>query len=254
MTLKNVVVFLGITMAGSVLASPTLKFSAGGYSSQGDYGLSSDTQIQGIPVSAQYRAWPWKLKLSGSYVHLKGPGTLEDADLGNGSQFRIKDVYGFGDTSVTIEHESVSRPAASRWYWSSGIRVKLPTGERDKGLGTGEADLEPRFMLMWLNETWRPYVRVKYTIRGNPDDRKLDNGFGATLGVDVPVNPQVRVGAQVSGRESSTSTGHDRLDVLMTSTVKWDSSFSSTVYVSGGLKEGSADYLFGVDFSYSFKL
>ncbi|PID41826.1 MAG: hypothetical protein CSA52_01175 [Gammaproteobacteria bacterium] len=236
-------------------AQPSFKLSVGGFVSEGDYGLSRNTDIVAIPVSVRYRAWPWKVKVSSTLVHLNGPGTLTDGDVGNGRHGAVRDEVGSGDTSFLLEREGMLGKSAQA-YWNLGLRVKVPTGSEEKGLGTGEFDYEPRFTLMYLKSSVKPYLLARYTIKGDSDSRRFENTLGATLGIDYKIGGKAweafGIGAQLTARESSIKGGNERMEVLLVGRYKANKNRAYSAYVIRGLAEGSPDWAAGFSVDYKW--
>ncbi len=232
---------------------PNVKIDVGAYHSEGDYGLKDDTRISGVPLSIRYRGWPWKVKMSTMWVRLKGPGTLSDGDIGNDRDDVIRNEKGIGDTSLTLEREGVFGTPYD-WYWNLGLRVKIPTGNEDKGLGTGEFDYEPRFTLMYLGWPVKPYLLTRYTFKGDNAEQDYENTLGATLGASYAISPSVNLGTQITARESSVENGNDRLEVLVNGDYRWSPQWKTGLYVIKGLKEGSPDWATGLTISYQWQL
>ncbi|PIE44158.1 MAG: hypothetical protein CSA50_01755 [Gammaproteobacteria bacterium] len=244
-------------------AQPSFKLSVGGYASEGDYGLRSNTYIVAVPVSIRYRAWPWQVKLSSILVHLNGPGTLTDGDVAGNRRELIRDETGFGDTSLLLEREGMLGSTV-KTYWNLGLRVKVPTGDEAKGLGTGAFDYEPRVTLMYLNSLVKPYLLARYTIKGDAAgkksndstggsaSRKFEKTLGATLGIDYPATESFSMGGQLTARQASVTGGNKRLEALLVGRYRTDNSWSYSAYVIRGLAEGSPDWAAGFSVDYKW--
>lgn len=241
-------------LSPTVLASaPTLKLDVGAYYSEGDYSLKESTRISGAPLSIRYRGWPWKIKLSTMWVGLDGPGTLSDGDVSNDRDDVRRNESGMGDTSLTLEREGVFGQA-HHWYWNLGMRVKFPTGDEKKGLGTGEFDYEPRFTLMYLAWPMKPYLMGKYTLKGDDKANPYENTLGATLGASYAPIEDFTLGLQFSGRQASVEDGQGRLEALVNGEYRLDRQWKVGAYMIKGLKDGSPDWGSGVTLSYEWGL
>jgi hypothetical protein len=105
-------------------------------------------------------------------------------------------VAGVGDASLQGEYYFVTGSRTRPWV--SGLaRVKVPTGDEEKGLGTGETDYEAGLAL--IQPLGRTYglLEASHTWIGSPDGISLDDVVRVAGGVSVPVGN--RPGSYVYG-------------------------------------------------------
>src|SRR5882672_6521935 len=137
------------TGAASFCLGADGEFSAGAgvnYST-GKYGTSSETKILSIPFSARYETDPWTFKLTVPYLSITSPanvipgvGRIDSSGRPKRRTFTGTTTQsGLGDTVASATYNAYYNAAAERGLDLTG-RVKLPTADADKGLGTGSTD------------------------------------------------------------------------------------------------------------------
>src|SRR5690606_24082214 len=111
--------------------------------SHGDYGASRDTDLWYVPTSINYDLGPWRFSASVPYVHIDGPGAVVAGDgggvvVGPGTGVSTS-ASGLGDVVGAVSY--LIRPSSPYIpFIELAARVKAPTANEDKGLGTGEFD------------------------------------------------------------------------------------------------------------------
>lgn len=85
--------------------------------------------------------------------------------------------------SILALRGSFSRP----WIWA-GLRIKAPTADRDKYLGTGELDYGPGIgVLQPCGTRLGILLTARYDVRGDPPDMDLQNTWGGTFGTVIRI-------------------------------------------------------------------
>jgi hypothetical protein len=111
----------------------------------GDYGTGTTTNILAVPFSLKYDSAPWALKFTLPWYRVSGGGTvipgLGAAD--NSNRRGDRSVSGIGDLTVSATN-SAYYDSASQFGVDFTGKVKLPTGEEEKGLSSGSSDLTLR--------------------------------------------------------------------------------------------------------------
>ena len=80
---------------------------------------------------------------------------------------------GPGDLVAEYERTVVAggaAPGGGRRPWvSAGLRLKLPTADENRGLGTGEVDWGPQAAVVQpLGALWHVLAELRYVVRGDP--------------------------------------------------------------------------------------
>src|SRR5439155_11274457 len=128
-------------------ADGELSLGAGVNYSSGKYGTSAETKILSIPFNIRYETDPWTFKLTVPYLSVTGPANVIPGvgrfdSTGRPRRRVIADTTtesGLGDTVASATYQAYYDSAAQRGLDLTG-RLKLPTAEADRGLGTGSTD------------------------------------------------------------------------------------------------------------------
>lgn len=233
------------------------KFSTGVDYSSGDYGGDPiDTDITNVPFSASYKTGRWKFKATVPWVQISGPGTVIGAGDGsvvvgdgNGSAVRKRTESGLGDIWLGASYATSFIPPEFFYLDLTG-KVKLPTADEDKGLGTGETDYTLQADVFKPIGRFTPFATVAYKIKGDPSGVELDNVYYLSGGSAYKVSDNTSLGASLDFQEASTNSSDDAMDALAYVNQKLNKKWSVTVYGYKGLEDGSPDYGLGLQTSY----
>ena len=225
--------------------------------SSGDYGGDPiDTDITYIPFNASYQTGAWKFKATIPWVQITGPGTVVGAGDGgvvvannSNTQVRKTTESGLGDIWLSGTYALDAIPAEFFYLDLTG-KVKLPTADEDKGLGTGETDYTLQADLFKPLGRLTPFATVPYKIKGDPDGVDLENVFYLSGGTSYKVSNGTSVGASLDFQEAASEFGDDSLDVFTYVNQKINPKWSVTLYGYKGLEDGSPDYGLGLQTTY----
>lgn len=229
------------------------KYTAGTDYSSGDYGGDPvDTDILFLPVSASYSTGQWTYKASTALVKIDGPGNVigvgGDGIIIDGGNTQSTAESGFGDTWLGATYEMDAVPA--EWFYLDvGAKLKIPTADDDKRLGTGEIDYSFSADVYKPYGQYTPFANLTYKIKGDPPQGNLDNVFALSLGSDYRYSDQRNFGASIDYQESATSSD-DSLELFAYVNHRLSDQYSVMFYNYLGLMDGSPDYGLGIQFSY----
>lgn len=247
---------LAVSSANVIADEGQWAFSTGIDFSNGDYGGDPiDTDITFIPFTTSYQTGQWKLKATIPWVRIIGPGTVVGAGdggvvLGNGSnQLTRTNESGLGDIWLSATYETQFIPP-ELFYLDLTGKIKLPTADEDKGLGTGETDYTLQTDVFKPLGQFTPFATVAYKIKGDPSGVDLDNVFYLSGGSDFKVSDTSNIGASLDYQEASTSSSDDALDLFAYLNQKINTNWSYTFYGYKGLEDGSPDYGLGLQTTY----
>jgi len=100
-----------------------------------------------------------RFPVGGQTIHEEGPGDLVLTP------------------SVLISRGGLQKP----WIWG-GVRLKVPTADEDKRLGTGQIDYGPTVgLLQPAGDRLLLYASARYDVRGDPPGIDLHNTLAASL-------------------------------------------------------------------------
>jgi len=113
---------------------------------EGDFGTSQKTRTFFFPFTLRYLGERWDLGVTTSFVRLDAPGNVVIVD-GQPQNTRgaagAREVNsGFGDMVLKGRYYVVDDPGPDSWLPTLApfLKLKLPTADENKGLGTGEVD------------------------------------------------------------------------------------------------------------------
>lgn len=255
--------------------APTMKVGAGVDYTSGKYGTSETTDITQVPVSFGYDTGDWSLKLVVPYIHVTGPdnvipgvgpvknGNPNGRGKGKGKGQSIGSVTptidtttrgsasGLGDVIASATYSAYRNDAANFGIDLTG-KVKFGTADEDKGLGTGKNDYTAAVDLYKGFGRWTVFGGASYTWLGSSQYIRLNNVFGANVGLGYKIDNQSSIGAYYDYREKAADTSFSRSEVTGYYSYKFASQWKAQLYASKGFTDGSPDWGAGASVVYSF--
>lgn len=245
-----VVMFLSVTPA--LAEDPRWLLSTSVNYSVGDYGTDKDTTIVYVPftlgVSPIDRLWltvtvPFLYQDTQNVVLTGGGVASRKKEKGRLAQPASSTTEeGLGDVLLKISYVVVEErglvPEITPYF-----KIKFPTADEDRGLGTGEfdetfgVDLAKR-----LVDGLFGYVGLAYTFIGSPPGSDLKNSFGWSVGAAYAVIPPLSVFAFLDGATAITSGQDDPLEVRVGAEYRLTKVLKLTGAVTRGLSNGSPDW------------
>jgi outer membrane putative beta-barrel porin/alpha-amylase len=233
-----------LACAAQAQESP-LTLGAGLHYSSGDYGTGSTTRITSLAATARYDSGPWTYRATVPYLRVDGdtsviPG-VGPVRGGAGSSTES----GLGDIVLGATYAAYY-DAASMFGVDLTGKVKLPTADENKGLGTGEADFA------FLVDFYRTFDRVTgfagigYHILGDAPGLPLDNVWSANLGASYRIDERDSAGLSLDGRERVAPGSARQRELTAFFTRKLDRFWKAQAYALIGLADGSPDWGFGL--------
>jgi hypothetical protein len=133
-----------------------------------------------------------------------------------------------------------------------GGRVKLPTSQKSKGLGTGKTDFSVTTDVSYPIGNWAPFVTVGYRILGDPDAYELNNSFTVSAGSSVSIGKTVLIGSYEYAEASSpfAKDSHELFGALNT---PLNSQVGVTGYGTVGLSKGAPDFGLGMLLTFKWR-
>lgn len=224
---------------------------AGADFSSGKYGSSDSTDIWFLPVVLKYEQGPSTFKMTVPYVRVSAPsgGTLVGYDdqglpIYSGKGARTTEE-GLGDVILSYSR-SLIEPHQGGFLVDLGGRVKLPTADKAKGLGSGKTDYGAFADLYYLGRATMPFATLEYRVLGEPAGVELRNVWKATLGLAYTLSPRNSVGAMWDLRQASRTGGSGMNELTAYWASKLGDGYKLQVYGVKGFSAGSPDYGVGV--------
>lgn len=220
------------------------KYSAGFDYSSGKYDDDAKTTILYLPYRGGYQQGNFSGQITVSWISIDGPGTVVGGGEGgvvlpgDGSETRRES--GVGDTWFALSYEIERFPVELGYLEVTG-KLKIPTADKDKGLGTGKADTKLQFDYLYPLDRLTPMATLAYTRKGDPEGVNLNNVFYCSVGADWRQTGKVNLGATLDFQQASVDGSDNMLDLFGYLHYKSSSTLSITPYLYIGLSKGSPD-------------
>ena len=242
-----------------------VSFASGVDFSSGDYGEAMDTEVVSVPLSARVTTNDWSFRVSIPYLSITGPADVADTTDGggdggdggdgtgaDGAIARTGTESGFGDTSLSVTRSFRHVGGrSSHVYVDVTGRVRLPTGDEDRGLGVGATDytLNSEVGNSW--DSGGAYVSAGRRFLGDRDTgSERQDGWQAGIGGWLRAGEKTRIGASYSWREASVDGNEDPSEVGAYVSYRMTEALRISANASGGLSDASPDYSAGVRFTW----
>jgi hypothetical protein len=202
-----------------------LQMTAGVGRFTGYYGEEEKTTLDVLNLSTRWYFDRAEFQVSLPYLRIDGPADVIwidgqpipiDDDVSPDQQRKEK---GWGD--VTLRGEYYLRRGSSKSPWVIGLlRVTLPTGDKEKGLGSGATDVEAGFSFIQQIGRINWLADVAYTFvgdSGDSGDLKPRNQLRAGAGASVPFGTSQRHSyyVYIENQTSRFSSSEDKRSVAV---------------------------------------
>ncbi|MDH4317958.1 MAG: transporter [Desulfobulbaceae bacterium] len=245
----------------SVMAEGTVGVGTGFDFSTGEYGGTTSTDTIYIPVNFKYQNDLVTLKLTTPYVRM----TSESSNVvGGGSDVIVKGSSeettgasetnsGLGDCVFSAGTALYEGDENNAWLPTVDLtgKIKFPTADEEKGLGTGETDYSVESDLTWFSGSTAYFGTLGYKFMGSPEAYELNNvGYGS-VGLAYQLSPDLSPGLIYDVKQASTDSGTDSGEATGYVSYKLSDDWKFLFYGVKGFTDGSADYGVGCTVSYS---
>ena len=211
----------------------------------GDYGEDKNTAILYWPVVAKRVFSQGEVGLTLPYVRISSPGSQVLIDgavetIGDGTETGTRTHSGLGD--MIIKGEYALKEADETWPWIDVFaKLKLPTADDDKGLGTGEADFGIGLeSVKRLQDDYLAFFDIAYTVIGDPSGVDYDNRWMISPGIGRYYTPDFMLAAFYEWR-NAIGSGDDPHGVSFLAYHKWRPNLNGYAMLDFGLSNGAAD-------------
>ncbi len=249
----GVVIGMALTLLGAVPAfaedEPRWHLSTSFNYLKGDYGTGQDAEIMYVPVTFGVRLDRFRLGLTVPYLRqtsqnvvLTGGGVAVKKGNQAASSTESRTEDGLGDillrASYIVLKEQPLLPEIEPY-----LKIKFPTADEDRGLGTGEfdetigVDLSKTFL-----ERLTAYLTLAYTFIGSPPGADFDNSFGWSLGAAYAVARPFSIFAFLDGSTAIAPGQDNPLELRIGAEYRLIRALKLTGSVMKGLSDGSADW------------
>jgi len=249
LTRKFVIAFFTLAAAASGFAQAkeqSFKLDTGFVFARGSYGLATDTDVFLALVNPTYETTDWRVEGSLPYVRLKGPATV----VGNtGGSTTMHSASGVGDATLALTRKFTA--AEQGWSSSVGAKVKFPTADEAKGLGTGKLDTTVQVDLFRAGGKVTPFVSAGYQFLGHSEAYPMKSGFLATAGVTTKVSSNI-VGLAGNWRQRMIEGSDAAVEVMAFVQRPFNPRSRIQFFVLHGFNDASPDLAAGLILGLSF--
>jgi len=220
--------------------------------STGKYGQSETTKILYAPIIAKATYQNWTGKITIPWLRITGPGTViggGDTSIVRTGTSVVGTEEGLGDVIAALSY-NYDLPMIQTSIDFTG-KIKLPTADESKGLGTGLTDttfgIEATKMFGKANMS----LGVSRKFVGSDNTFDLHNIWVAHLRAGYAITPNIDIGSSYDWHQSS-SNGPQPRDVMAYINYKLPNQTFIQAYAMHGLSDGSADNGGGIMIGYKF--
>ena len=221
----------------------------------GEYGGADDIEDTYFPVTAKVDYGRLGFRLTVPYLRVRAPsGTVV---LGPGGQpiagsGDIKTESGLGDIVGGVTLYDVIHNADAGIFLDVTAKIKFPTADEKKGLGTGETDYSVQADFYKYVDDWTLLMSAGYKLYGDSSGVSLDNAFFWSIGGVYQLAPQVRGGLIFDFRESAFSSGDSIQELTAFLSRQLNDAWRIQVHMLTGFSDASPDWGSGFMVKYSF--
>jgi Putative MetA-pathway of phenol degradation len=247
-----VMALVGVMPALAADDEPRWLLSSSVNYSIGDYGTNKDTTIVYVPFTFGVRPidslWvsvtvPWIYQNSQNVVVTGGGVATRKKAKGKFAQPATATTEsGLGDVllkaSYVLLDEKPFLPEIAPY-----VKIKFPTADEDRGLGTGEFDETIGVDLSkQIIGPLYGYVTVAYTFVGSPPGADFHNSFGWSVGAAYTLIPSLSVFAFLDGSTAIAPGQADPLELRVGAEFRLLKTLKLTGAVTRGLSDGAPDW------------
>jgi len=214
---------------------------------RGDYGLTQDTDVSIVLVNPTIEVDGWRFQASIPYVRLDGPATV----VGNtGATAVTRSEHGLGDITLGVGHKLETE--SSGWSSDLSVKVKFPTANDAKGLGTGEIDTMVQLDVFKGGGKITPYATLGYQFLGSNASYPMKNGAYVTAGFAGQVSPDLTMGLAGNWRQPIVVGGKAGVEAMAFVQYKLSEQSRIQAFVLHGFTDASPTIAIGVTLGLSF--
>lgn len=227
---------------GAQAQQGTLTLGGGLHYSSGDYGTGTTTTITSLAATAAYERGLWVYKASVPYLEIDGDvRVIPGVGRVRGGPAPSRSEAGLGDVVLSATYAAYYNSATTLGVDLTG-RLKLPTADETRGLGTGEPDFA------FLVDGYKTFGRttgfggVGYHILGDAPGLPLDNVWSANVGATYKLDDRDSLGAMLEGRDRVAPGASRQRELTGFWLRRLDGRWKAQLYALIGLADGSPDW------------
>lgn len=242
---------MSLLPANNSLASDRITLSAGADYSTGKYGSSDETKIWYLPLSVKFEQTDIVYKLTVPYLQITGPGNIigSEANPAPGNNNGTATESGQGDIIAALSY-SLTPYRPEHLFIEIGGKIKIPTADEEKRLGTGEYDYSLQLDSFFSVGKSSIFATLGYKIYGDPEGVDYRNIYYYSLGGSHRITPRFSSGLVYDFKQAATSSGVDQQELTFFASSRLDNKKKILFYLVKGLSDGSPDWGIGINLGY----
>lgn len=246
----------------------------------GKFGGTQSTDVWSYGVTLRYERGPYAVRASIPYLQVSGPGNVVPAGQGvvqvcrqsnrgpgNDTGVRCTDdssgggagsttatratVSGLGDVTAAFAYNAIDH-RASGLLVDLTAKVKLPTADESRGLGTGRTDYALQIDADKPIGPWSVFGTAGYKWLGDPPGADLRNVFYGALGASYAMTDRATLGLAQDYRQATFAGGAALSETSVFASVRVAPSARLRGYVFKGHTSGGPDWGGGVSLRVGF--
>lgn len=223
-------------------ATGSIELNVGAEYTTGKYGNLEATDIWYYPVTLRYRAERMAIGLTVPYIHTTGPATVGDQTSLNA---RAGDIEASGSYLV---HDG----STGGWFVEMVGKVKFPTGDPAKGLGTGSRDYALEGQFVHQGRILTSFGNLGWRHMGNAGGVALKSAWHTLLGAGYDLSSSSQFGAAWNYRQPVAEGAPPVRELMVYLTLAVAPKTRLQGYLLKGYSDGSPDKGAGLTWNGSF--
>jgi len=231
---------------------PEVRWSTGVDLTSGKYADNQTTSIFYVPFSAKALFGDFEAKLTVPYIRIKGPGTVVGGgDVGPINRNRVANTIttqdGVGDVTASLTYTKFMQD--NTLFVDFTGKVKLPTANEQKNLGTGLTDFTSQIDVTKIVGGVNLFATLGYRFMGSSDTLVLRDGLLGSVGASFDVSKNASLGLFYDYRQSASVRAENPSE--LTGFISWKLSKKIRLQTYGvvGFSSGSPDTGVGMQIS-----
>ncbi|UTW06540.1 hypothetical protein [Pseudomonas benzenivorans] len=218
--------------------------------SRGRYGTPVTSETWYVPVIARYETGPLIYKLTIPYLRISNPSVGPDGEPLSGGCASVES--GLGDTVASAGYALLDGSRGDGLFLDLVGKVKLPTADEDRCLGTGKTDYSAQIDLARSFGALSGFATLGWKKFGDPAGTDFRDPIYASLGFVTRLAPATSVGAAYDWRQKVTANGHETQEITLFLSQRLSPSWKVQLYALKGFSDASPDSGGGLLLSHSF--
>ncbi|MBF8723105.1 hypothetical protein [Pseudomonas guariconensis] len=228
-----------------------LSLSTGVDYSRGDYGTAATSETWYVPVIGKYEAGPMIYKLTIPYLRITNPAVGPGGEpLAGDDCGRVES--GLGDTVASVDYALFDGRDGGNLLVDLVGKVKLPTADEDRCLGTGKADYSAQVDLVRAFGAVSGFATLGWKKFGDPADSDFRDPVFTSVGLVTRLALGTSAGAAYDWRQKVTADGDEIRELTLFLTQRLDAHWKVQLYALKGFSDASPDTGGGLQLSRAF--